>query len=134
MENPNDYRITPFPKEDIEIAVNFVAEMRADMWYWEKKRWYLKYKIKENTSNDFLFRFYKDLLVRVEKIIDKICKAQIDTRYELTSYSNNNYDDEKLLSRILMMADDIIKENPRENKNLELKNQPFPIPFKISYE
>ena len=131
MENPDNYRITPYPKEDIEIAVNIVAEMRADMWYWEKKRWYLKYKIKENTSNDFLFRFYKDLLIRVEKIIDKIYKAQSDTRYELSGRSIN---DEKLLPRILMMADDIIKNNPRENKNLELKNQPFPMPFKISYE
>ena len=131
MENPDDYRITPYPKEDIEIAVNLVAEMRADMWYWEKKRWYLKYKIKENTSNDFLFRFYKDLLIRVEKIIDKIYKAQSDTRYELSGRSIN---DEKLLPRILIMADDIIKNNPRENKNLELKNQPFPMPFKISYE
>ena len=131
MENPDDYRITPYPKEDIEIAVNLVAEMRADIWYWEKKRWYLKYKIKENTSNDFLFRFYKDLLVRVEKIIDKIYKAQIDTRYELSGRSIN---DEKLLARILMMTDDIIKDNPRDNKNLELQNQPFPMPFKISYE
>lgn len=131
MENPDNYRITPYPKEDIEIAVNLVAEMRADMWYWEKKRWYLKYKIKENTSNDFLFRFYKDLLIRVEKIIDKIYKAQSDTRYELSGRSIN---DEKLLPRILIMADDIIKNNPRENKNLELKNQPFPMPFKISYE
>ena len=131
MENPDDYRITPYPKEDIEIAVNLVAEMRADIWYWEKKRWYLKYKIKENTSNDFLFRFYKDLLIRVEKIIDRIYKAQSDTRYEL---SGRNINDEKLLPRILMMADDIIKNNPRENKNLELKNQPFPMPFKISYE
>ena len=131
MENPDNYRITPYPKEDIEIAVNLVAEMRADMWYWEKKRWYLKYKIKENTSNDFLFRFYKDLLVRVEKIIDKIYKAQIDTRYELSGRSIN---DEKLLARILMMTDDIIKDNPRDNKNLELQNQPFPMPFKISYE
>ena len=131
MENPDDYRITPYPKEDIEIAVNLVAEMRADMWYWEKKRWYLKYKIKENTSNDFLFRFYKDLLIRVEKIIDRIYKAQSDTRYEL---SGRSFNDEKLLPRILMMADDIIKNNPRENKNLELKNQPFPMPFKISYE
>ena len=67
MNNPDDYPMTPFSKEDIEIGVNFVAEMRADMWYWEKKRWYLKYKIKENTSNDFLFRFYKDLLIRLEK-------------------------------------------------------------------
>ena len=131
MENPDNYRITPYPKEDIEIAVNLVAEMRADMWYWEKKRWYLKYKIKENTSNDFLFRFYKDLLIRVEKIIDKIYKAQSDTRYELSGRSIN---DEKLLPRILMLADEIIKDNPRENKNLELKNQPFPMPFKISYE
>ena len=131
MENPDNYRITPYPKEDIEIAVNLVAEMRADIWYWEKKRWYLKYKIKENTSNDFLFRFYKDLLIRVEKIIDRIYKAQSDTRYELSGRSLN---DEKLLPRILMMADDIIKNNPRENKNLELKNQPFPMPFKISYE
>ena len=131
MENPDDYRINPYPKEDIEIAVNLVAEMRADMWYWEKKRWYLKYKIKENTSNDFLFRFYKDLLIRVEKIIDRIYKAQSDTRYEL---SGRSFNDEKLLPRILMMADDIIKNNPRENKNLELKNQPFPMPFKISYE
>ena len=131
MENPDNYRITPYPKEDIEIAVNLVAEMRADIWFWEKKRWYLKYKIKENTSNDFLFRFYKDLLIRVEKIIDKIYKAQSDTRYELSGRSIN---DEKLLPRILIMADDIIKNNPRENKNLELKNQPFPMPFKISYE
>ena len=131
MENTDDYRFTPYPKEDIEIGVNFVAEMRADMWYWQKKRWYLKYKIKENTSNDFLFRFYKDLLVRVEKIIDKIYKAQIDTRYELSGRSIN---DEKLLPRILMMTEEIIKNNPRENKNLELKNQPFPMPFKISYE
>jgi len=131
MENPDNYRITPYPKEDIEIAVNLVAEMRADIWYWEKKRWYLKYKIKENTSNDFLFRFYKDLLIRVEKIIDRIYKAQSDTRYEL---SGRSLGDEKLLPRILMMTDDIIKNNPRENKNLELKNQPFPMPFKISYE
>ena len=131
MKNSNNYPMTPFSKEDIEIGVNFVAEMRADIWYWEKKRWYLKYKIKENTSNDFLFRFYKDLLIRVEKIIDKIYTAQSDTRYEL---SGRNINDEKLLPRILMMADDIIKNNPRENKNLELKNQPFPMPFKISYE
>ena len=123
--------MTPFSKEDIEIGVNFVAEMRADIWYWEKKRWYLKYKIKENTSNDFLFRFYKDLLIRLEKIIDKIYKAQIDTRYDLSSYSRNN---EKFLPRILKMADDIIEKNPRENKNLELQNQPYPMPFKINYE
>ena len=123
--------MTPFSKEDIEIGVNFVAEMRADMWYWEKKRWYLKYKIKENTSNDFLFRFYKDLLIRLEKIIDKIYKAQSDTRYDLSSYSRNK---EEFLPRILKMADDIIEKNPRENKNLELQNQPYPMPFKINYE
>ena len=131
MNNPGDYPMTPFSKEDIEIGVNIVAEMRADMWYWEKKRWYLKYKIKENTSNDFLFRFYKDLLIRLEKIIDKIYKAQSDTRYDLSSYSKNN---EEFLPRILKMADDIIEKNPRENKNLELQNQPFPMPFKIDYE
>ena len=131
MNNP-DYRpMTPFSKEDIEIAVNLIAEMRADMWYWEKKRWYLKYKIKENTSNDFLFRFYKDLLIRLEKIIDKIYQAQSDTRYDLSSYSKNN---DEFLPRILKMADDIIEENPRENKNLELQNQPYPMPFKINYE
>ena len=123
--------MTPFSKEDIEIGVNFVAEMRADMWYWEKKRWYLKYKIKENTSNDFLFRFYKDLLIRLEKIIDKIYKAQSDTRYDLSSYSKNN---EEFLPRILKMADEIIEKNPRENENLELQNQPYPMPFKINYE
>ena len=131
MNNPDDYPMTPFSKEDIEIAVNLIAEMRADMWYWEKKRWYLKYKIKENTSNDFLFRFYKDLLIRLEKIIDKIYKAQSDTRYDLSSYSKNN---EEFLPRILKMADDIIEKNPRENKNLELQNQPYPMPFKINYE
>ena len=131
MNNPGDYPMTPFSKEDIEIGVNIVAEMRADMWYWEKKRWYLKYKIKENTSNDFLFRFYKDLLIRLEKIIDKIYKAQSDTRYDLSSYSKNN---EEFLPRILKMADDIIEKNPRENKNLELQNQPYPMPFKINYE
>ena len=131
MNNPGDYPMTPFSKEDIEIGVNFVAEMRADMWYWEKKRWYLKYKIKENTSNDFLFRFYKDLLIRLEKIIDKIYKAQSDTRYDLSSYSKNN---EEFLPRILKMADDIIEKNPRENENLELQNQPYPMPFKINYE
>ena len=131
MENFYDYSMTPFSKEDIEIGVNFVAEMRADMWYWEKKRWYLKYKIKENTSNDFLFRFYKDLLIRLEKIIDKIYKAQSDTRYDLSSYSKNN---EEFLPRILKMADDIIEKNPRENENLELQNQPYPMPFKINYE
>ncbi len=131
MNNPDDYPMTPFSKEDIEIAVNLIAEMRADMWYWEKKRWYLKYKIRENTTNDFLFRFYKDLLVRLEKIIDKICKAQSDTRYDLSSYSKNN---EAFLPRILKMADDIIEKNPRENKNLELQNQPYPMPFKINYE
>ena len=123
--------MTPFSKKDIEIGINFVAEMRADMWYWEKKRWYLKYKIKENTSNDFLFRFYKDLLIRLEKIIDKIYQAQSDTRYDLSSYSKNN---EEFLPRILKMADDIIEKNPRVNKNLELQNQPYPMPFKINYE
>ena len=131
MNNPNDYPMTPFSKEDIKIGVNIIAEMRADMWYWEKKRWYLKYKIKENTSNDFLFRFYKDLLIRLEKIIDKIYKAQSDTRYDLSSYSKNN---EEFLPRILKMADDIIEKNPRENENLELQNQPYPMPFKINYE
>ena len=131
MSNSDEYPMTPFSKKDIEIGINFVAEMRADMWYWEKKRWYLKYKIKENTSNDFLFRFYKDLLIRLEKIIDKIYKAQSDTRYDLSSYSKNNED---LLPRILKMADDIIEKNPRANKNLELQNQPYPMPFKINYE
>ena len=131
MEFSDNFSSTPFSKKDIEIAVNLIAEMRADIWYWEKKRWYLKYKIKENTSNDFLFRFYKDLLIRLEKIIDKICEAQSDTRYQLSSYSKN---DEELLPRILKMADDIIEKNPRENKNLELQDQPFPMPFKINYE
>ena len=131
MEFSDNFSSTPFSKKDIEIGINFLAEMRADMWYWEKKRWYLKYKIKENTSNDFLFRFYKDLLIRLEKIIDKIYQAQSDTRYDLSSYSKNNED---LLPRILEMADDIIEKNPRENKNLELQNQPFPMPFKIDYE
>ena len=131
MKDSEIYKLNPFPKGDIEIGVNLVAEMRADMWYWEKKRWYLKYKIEENTSNDFLFRFYKDLLIRLEKIIDKICEAQSDTRYQLSSYSKN---DEELLPRILKMADDIIEKNPRKNKNLELQDQPFPMPFKINYE
>ena len=131
MKDSEIYKLNPFPKGDIEIGVNLVAEMRADMWYWEKKRWYLKYKIEENTSNDFLFRFYKDLLIRLEKIIDKIYKAQSDTRYDLSSYSKNN---EEFLPRILKMADDIIEKNPRENKNLELQNQPYPMPFKINYE
>ena len=37
MENPDDYQITPYPKEDIEIAVNLVAEMRADVVLGEKR-------------------------------------------------------------------------------------------------
>ena len=126
MENPEDYRITPYPKEDIEIAVNLVAEMRVDMWYWEKKDGTLNIKLKKIRLMIFLFRFYRDLLIRVEKIIDRIYKAQSDTRYELSGRSIN---DEKLLARILMMTDDIIKDNPRDNKNLELQNQPFPNAF-----
>ena len=41
---------------------------------------------------------------------------------------------EEFLPRILKMAEDIIEKNPRENKNLELQNQPYPMPFKINYE
>ena len=73
MENSKTYQFIPYPEEDIEIAFNLMAEMRADMWYWQKKEWYLKQKIKENVSNDFLFKFYTDLLTRVEKIVNKEC-------------------------------------------------------------
>ena len=133
MENSKTYQFIPYPEEDIEIAFNLMAEMRADMWYWQKKEWYLKQKIKENVSNDFLFKFYTDLLTRVEKIVNKVYAAQSDTRFDITKYTTTKNEDE-MFEKIIKMADEIIEANPRENKSLEIVNQPFPLPFKINYQ
>ena len=133
MENSKTYQFIPYPEEDIEIAFNLMAEMRADMWYWQKKEWYLKQKIKENVSNDFLFKFYTDLLTRVEKIVNKVYAAQSDTRFDITKYTSTKHEDE-IFEKIIKLADKIIEANPRENKSLEIVNQPFPLPFKINYQ
>ena len=133
MENSKTYQFIPYPEEDIEIAFNLMAEMRADMWYWQKKEWYLKQKIKENVSNDFLFKFYTDLLTRVEKIVNKVYAAQSDTRFDITKYTSTKHEDE-IFEKIIKLADKIIEANPRENKSLEIANQPYPLPFKINYQ
>lgn len=133
MENSKTYQFIPYPEEDIEIAFNLMAEMRADMWYWQKKEWYLKQKIKENVSNDFLFKFYTDLLTRVEKIVNKVYTAQSDTRFDITKYTTTKHEDE-IFERIIKLADKIIEANPRKNKSLEIVNQPYPLPFKINYQ
>ena len=133
MENSKTYQFIPYPEEDIEIAFNLMAEMRADMWYWQKKEWYLKQKIKENVSNDFLFKFYTDLLTRVEKIVNKVYAAQSDTRFDITKYTTTKHEDE-MFEKIIKMTDKIIEANPRENKSLEIVNQPYPLPFKINYQ
>ena len=133
MENSKTYQFVPYPEEDIEIAFNLMAEMRADMWYWQKKEWYLKQKIKENVSNDFLFKFYTDLLTRVEKIVNKVYAAQSDTRFDITKYTTTKHEDE-IFEKIIKLADKIIEANPRENKSLEIANQPYPLPFKINYQ
>tara|TARA_E500000178_G_scaffold345196_1_gene394676 strand:+ start:536 stop:937 length:402 start_codon:yes stop_codon:yes gene_type:complete len=133
MENSKTYQFIPYPEEDIEIAFNLMAEMRADMWYWQKKEWYLKQKIKENVSNDFLFKFYTDLLTRVEKIVNKVYAAQSDTRFDITKYTTTKHEDE-IFERIIKLADKIIEANPRKNKSLEIVNQPYPLPFKINYQ
>ena len=133
MENSKTYQFIPYPEEDIEIAFNLIAEMRADMWYWQKKEWYLRQKIKENVSNDFLFKFYTDLLTRVEKIVNKVYTAQSDTRFDITKYTTTKHEDE-MFEKIIKLADEIIEANPRENKSLEIVNQPFPLPFKINYQ
>ena len=133
MENSKTYQFIPYPEEDIEIAFNLMAEMRADMWYWQKKEWYLKQKIKENVSNDFLFKFYTDLLTRVEKIVNKVYAAQSDTRFDITKYTTTKHEDE-IFEKIIKLADKIIEANPRENKSLEIANQPYPLPFKINYQ
>ena len=133
MENSKTYQFIPYPEEDIEIAFNLMAEMRADMWYWQKKEWYLKQKIKENVSNDFLFKFYTDLLTRVEKIVNKVYAAQSDTRFDITKYTTTKHEDE-IFEKIIKLADGIIEANPRKNKSLEIVNQPYPLPFKINYQ
>ena len=133
MENSKTYQFIPYPEEDIEIAFNLMAEMRADLWYWQKKEWYLKQKIKENVSNDFLFKFYTDLLTRVEKIVNKVYAAQSDTRFDITKYTTTKYEDE-IFEKIIKLADKIIEANPRKNKSLEIVNQPYPLPFKINYQ
>jgi|TARA_A100001011_G_scaffold72905_1_gene74800 hypothetical protein len=133
MENSKTYQFIPYPEEDIEIAFNLMAEMRADMWYWQKKEWYLKQKIKENVSNDFLFKFYTDLLTRVEKIVNKVYAAQSDTRFDITKYTTTKHEDE-IFEKIIKLADKIIEANPRKNKSLEIVNQPYPLPFKINYQ
>ena len=133
MENSKTYQFIPYPEEDIEIAFNLMAEMRADMWYWQKKEWYLKQKIKENVSNDFLFKFYTDLLTRVEKIVNKVYAAQSDTRFDITKYTSTKHENE-IFEKIIKLADKIIEANPRENKSLEIVNQPYPLPFKINYQ
>tara|TARA_X000000950_G_C13698584_1_gene571196 strand:+ start:181 stop:582 length:402 start_codon:yes stop_codon:yes gene_type:complete len=133
MENSKTYQFIPYPEEDIEIAFNLMAEMRADMWYWQKKEWYLKQKIKENVSNDFLFKFYTDLLTRVEKIVNKVYTAQSDTRFDITKYTTTKHEDE-IFEKIIKLADKIIEANPRKNKSLEIVNQPYPLPFKINYQ
>ena len=133
MENSESYRFIPYPEEDVEIAFNLMAEMRADMWYWQKKEWYLKQKIKENVGNDFLFKFYSDLLTRVEKIVNKVYAAQSDTRFDITKYTTTKHEDE-MFEKIIKMTDKIIEANPRENKSLEIVNQPYPLPFKINYQ
>ena len=133
MENSKTYQFIPYPEEDIEIAFNLMAEMRADMWYWQKKEWYLKQKIKENVSNDFLFKFYTDLLTRVEKIVNKVYAAQSDTRFDITKYTTTKHEDE-MFEKIIKLADKIIEANPRKNKSLEIVNQPYPLPFKINYQ
>ena len=133
MQNTQTYQFIPYPEEDIEIAFNLMAEMRADMWYWQKKEWYLKQKIKENVSNDFLFKFYTDLLTRVEKIVNKVYAAQSDTRFDITKYTTTKHEDE-IFERIIKLADKIIEANPRKNKSLEIVNQPYPLPFKINYQ
>ena len=133
MENSKTYQFIPYPEEDIEIAFNLMAEMRADMWYWQKKEWYLRQKIKENVSNDFLFKFYTDLLTRVEKIVNKVYAAQSDTRFDITKYTTTKHEDE-IFEKIIKLADKIIEANPRKNKSLEIVNQPYPLPFKINYQ
>lgn len=121
----------PYPEEDSEVALNIIAELRADSWYWQKREWYLKEKAKQHASNSFLMRFYENLSLRVKRIRIEIYTEMSDMFNELTVIPEI---EQKLFKELQDLSDEIINKDSRRNEKLEIPNQPFPLPFKLDYK
>ena len=64
----------PYPsQESFEDALNIIAEIRAENYFWTKKIWYVEQKIKKFANDDINREFYVRLR---DKLDEKICNSQ----------------------------------------------------------
>ena len=63
----------PYPsQESFEDALNIIAEIRAENYFWTKKIWYVEQKIKKFANDDINREFYVRLR---DKLDEKICNS-----------------------------------------------------------
>tara|TARA_B100000989_G_scaffold119928_1_gene88432 strand:- start:164 stop:553 length:390 start_codon:yes stop_codon:yes gene_type:complete len=117
----------PFSSEDAEIALNIMAEMRADEWYWQKRHWYLKERVKNSKEDKFMREFYKNLIKKVEDIRVELCSGISETFFELSKFSEAG---EEIFDGLEELSNEFIN-NCEENEVYKITNQPFPLTFKI---
>ena len=120
----------PYPsQESFEDALNIIAEIRAENYFWTKKIWYVEQKIKKFANDDINREFYVRLR---DKLDEKICNSHtiyIDLLMDITKVTGIK---KKITKKFVQMTDELILQDRRSNDYFDIKNQPFPFEDKLN--
>ena len=121
----------PYPsQESFEDALNIIAEIRAENYFWTKKIWFVEQKIKKYKEDDIQHAFYLKLR---DSLDEKICSSHtvyIDLLLDITKVTGLR---KKVRKRFIQMTDELIMQDKRSNDYFDLPNQPFPFEEELNY-
>ena len=121
----------PYPsQESFDDALNIIAEIRAENYFWTKKVWYVEQKIKKFANDDINREFYVQLR---DKLDEKICNSHtiyIDLLMDITKVTGIK---KKITKKFIQMTDELILQDRRSNDCFNIQNQPFPFEEELDY-
>ena len=121
----------PYPsQESFDDALNIIAEIRAENYFWTKKVWYVEQKIKKFANDDINREFYVRLR---DKLDEKICNSHtiyIDLLMDITKVTGIK---KKITKKFIQMTDELILQDRRSNDYFNIQNQPFPFEKELDY-
>ncbi len=121
----------PYPsQESFDDALNIIAEIRAENYFWTKKIWYVEQKIKKFANDDINREFYVRLR---DKLDENICNSHtiyIDLLMDITKVTGIK---KKITKKFVQMTDELILQDRRSNDYFNIKNQPFPFEDELNY-
>ena len=121
----------PYPsQESFDDALNIIAEIRAENYFWTKKIWYVEQKIKKFANDDINREFYVRLRDKLDKKICNNHTIYIDLLLDITKVTGIK---KKITKEFIQMTDELILQDRRSNDYFDLPNQPFPFEEELNY-